>query len=148
MLNNVQLIGNLGCDPETRFTVKGKNVCTLSLATTEKWKDQDDNKHSHTEWHRVILWGKLGEIAQKYNKKGSKVYIEGKLRTNKWTDNNGNDRYTTEIIANKLILLGDSNHKSTNMPASEEPPISKPTTGTQQQVSNVPTIPTDTDVPF
>ena len=97
-LNKVQLIGNLGQDPEVRSTQGGKKVVTLSIATGESWKDASGNKVERTEWHRVVIWNEgLGDIAEKYLAKGAKVYVEGKLTTRKWQDQDGNDRYSTEI---------------------------------------------------
>ncbi len=97
-INKVILIGNLGDDPDVRFTGQGAAVANLSLATSESWKDQAGNKQEKTEWHRVVIFGKLAEIAQQYLKKGSKVYIEGKLQTRKWQGQDGQDRYTTEVV--------------------------------------------------
>lgn len=96
-LNKVQLIGNLGADPEIRFTQDGRPIATLRLATTDSWKDQQGQVQERTEWHRVVIFGKVAEIAQQYLRKGSKVYIEGQLQTRKWTDNQGQERYTTEV---------------------------------------------------
>jgi len=106
MLNKVMLIGNLGADPETRFTQDGTCVCNLRLATTEKFKGRDGNQQEKTEWHRVVLWGRLGEIANQYLTKGARVYIEGKIETRKWTNKEGQDQYTTEIRANEMKMLG------------------------------------------
>lgn len=98
-VNKVILVGNMGQDPEVRYTQDGKAIATLSLATSESWKDQQGQKQEKTEWHRVVIFGKLAEIAQQYVTKGSKVYIEGKLQTRKWQDTNtGQDRYSTEVI--------------------------------------------------
>ena len=98
-INKVILVGNLGKDPEFRSTASGSSVANLALATSESWRDQNTQQmQERTEWHRVVLFGKLAEIAQQYLRKGSKVYIEGSLRTNKWQDQNGQDRYTTEIV--------------------------------------------------
>jgi len=108
MLNKVMLIGNLGADPETRFMQDGTCVCNLRLATTEKFKGRDGNQQERTEWHRVVLWGRLGEIANQYLSKGSKCYIEGKIETRKWQDRDGNDKYTTEIRASEMKMLGGS----------------------------------------
>ena len=105
-INKVILVGNMGNDPEVRYTPAGAAVTTISLATTESWKDKDGNKQEKTEWHRVVFFGRLAEIAGEYLKKGSQVYIEGKLRTNKWQDQSGQDRYTTEILANEMQMLG------------------------------------------
>ena len=105
-INKVILVGNMGNDPEVRYTPAGAAVTTISLATTESWKDKEGNKQEKTEWHRVVFFGRLAEIAGEYLKKGSQVYIEGKLRTNKWQDKEGQDRYTTEILANEMQMLG------------------------------------------
>ncbi len=105
MVNKVILIGNLGADPEVRFTQNGTAVANLRIATTEKWRGQDGQMQEHTEWHRVIAWRRLAEICRDYLQKGSRVYIEGKLQTRKWQDQNGNDRYTTEIVAREMKML-------------------------------------------
>ena len=105
-INKVILIGNLGADPETRAMPSGMTVANLSVATSENWKDKQSGENKErTEWHKVALFGRLGEIAGEYLKKGSKVYIEGSLRTRKWQDKQGNDRYTTEIVANDMQML-------------------------------------------
>ena len=105
-INKVILIGNVGGDPEVRYMPNGNAVTTLSIATSETWKDkQSGDKQERTEWHRVVCFNRLGEIAGEYLKKGSKLYIEGSLRTRKWQDAQGQDRYTTEIIANDLQML-------------------------------------------
>jgi single-strand DNA-binding protein len=105
-INKVILIGNLGADPETRAMPSGMTVANIRVATSESWKDkQSGESKERTEWHNVAMFGRLGEIAGEYLKKGSKVYIEGSLRTRKWQDKSGNDRYTTEIIANEMQML-------------------------------------------
>ena len=105
-INKVILVGNLGNDPEIRHTAAGVAVATLSVATSESWKDKTTGeKQEKTEWHRVVFFNRLAEIAGEYLKKGSKVYIEGSLRTNKWQDKEGNDRYTTEIMGKELQML-------------------------------------------
>ncbi|MEK6201726.1 MAG: single-stranded DNA-binding protein [Desulfobulbaceae bacterium] len=105
MLNKVMLIGNLGKDPEIRYTQSGTAVATFNVATTESWKDKDGQKQESTEWHRVVAWQKLAETCGEYLHKGSKVYIEGKLQTRKWQDQNGNDKFTTEIVAREMKML-------------------------------------------
>ena len=105
-VNKVILVGNLGGDPEVRYTQGGSAVTTLSVATTESWKDKAGGVQERTEWHRVKLFGRLAEIAGEYLKKGRQVYIEGSLRTDKYTDKAGDERYTTEVIASELQLLG------------------------------------------
>jgi single-strand DNA-binding protein len=106
-VNKVIIVGNLGRDPESRYMQNGDCVCTIVVATSETWKDkQTGEKKESVEWHRVTLWRKLGEIAAQYLVKGSQVYIEGKLQTRKWTDKEGVERYTTEIIADEMKMLG------------------------------------------
>ena len=105
-VNKVILIGNLGADPETRYLPSGDAVTNIRIATSEKWKDKGGEQQEHTEWHRIAFFGKLAEIAGEYLKKGAPVYVEGRIRTRKWQDKDGNDRYTTEIIANEMNMLG------------------------------------------
>ena len=106
-VNKVILVGNLGADPETRAMPSGTTVANLRIATTENWKDrQSGEQQERTEWHRVALFGRLAEVAAEYLKKGSQVYIEGSLRTRKWQDKQGNERYSTEIVANDMQMLG------------------------------------------
>ena len=105
-VNKVILIGNLGADPETRYLPSGDAVTNIRLATTDTWKDKSGEKQEHTEWHRVAFFGKLAEIAGEYLKKGSPCYIEGRIRTRKWQDKEGQDRYSTEIVADRMQLLG------------------------------------------
>ena len=105
-INKVILVGNCGQDPETKFMPNGGSVTRLSVATSEAWKDkQSGQQQERTEWHRVVFFNRLAEIAGEYLHKGSKVYVEGSLRTNKWQDKSGNDRYTTEIIASEMQML-------------------------------------------
>jgi single-strand DNA-binding protein len=106
-INKVLLIGNLGADPDTRYMPSGKAVTNIRIATSESWKDkQTGDTQERTEWHSIVMYDKLGEIAAEYLRKGSQVYIEGKLRTRKWQDKEGKDRYTTEIIADQMQMLG------------------------------------------
>ena len=106
-VNKVILVGNLGQKPEMRYTQTNTAVATLSIATSESWKDKDSGEQREkTEWHRVVFFGKLAEIAEQYLDKGSQLYIEGKLQTRKWQDKEGNDRYTTEILGNEMNMLG------------------------------------------
>jgi len=106
-VNKVILIGHLGADPETRAMPSGATVANLRIATTESWRDkQSGEQQERTEWHRVALFGRLGEVAGEYLRKGSQVYIEGSLRTRKWQDKQGNERYTTEIVGNDMQMLG------------------------------------------
>ncbi len=106
-INKVILVGNLGSDPDTRYMPSGGAVTNLSVATNESWKDkQTGEMKDRTEWHKVAMFNRLAEVAAEYLRKGSQVYIEGKLRTRKWQDKDGNDRYTTEIIADEMQMLG------------------------------------------
>ena len=108
-LNKVMLIGNLGNDPEIRHTNNGMAVATLSLATAESWKDRESGEmRDKTEWHRVVYFGRVAEVAEQYLKKGSQIYVEGRIQTRKWQDRDGNDRYTTEIVGNDMQMLGGS----------------------------------------
>lgn len=105
-LNKVQIIGNLGRDPEIRYLPSGGAVADISVATTATWKDKDGEKKEHTEWHRCTFFGKLAEVVGEYLKKGAQVYVEGRLQTEKWQDKEGNDRYTTKIMADRMLMLG------------------------------------------
>lgn len=107
-VNKVILIGNLGIDPETRYMPSGNAVCNLSIATSESWKDKETGERKEkTEWHRVSFFGRTAEVAAEYLRKGSKVYIEGSLQTRKWQDKQGNDRYTTDIKGQQMVMLGE-----------------------------------------
>ena len=107
-VNKVILVGNLGQKPEMRYTQTNTAVATLSIATSESWKDKDSGEQREkTEWHRVVFFGRIAEIADQYLKKGSQVYVEGKLQTRKWEDRDGNERWTTEIVGSQLEMLGD-----------------------------------------
>lgn len=122
-LNKVTLIGNLGKDPELRYTNSGVPVATFSVATNETWKDQEGNVQERTEWHNIVAWQKLAEICGEWLKKGSKVYIEGRLQTRSWDDKNtGQKRYMTEIVANDMIMLdskGSAGRTAEAPPAAE-----------------------------
>jgi len=105
-VNKVILVGNLGRDPEVRYMPNGEAVCNFSIATTDSWKDKSGQKQERTEWHNIVMYRKLAEIAGEYLKKGRPVYIEGRLQTRKWQTKEGQDRYTTEIIADQMQMLG------------------------------------------
>src|SRR5678815_744934 len=138
-INKVILVGNLGQDPETRYMPNGKAVTNLRIATSESWKDkQTGEQREQTEWHSIVMYDKLAEIAAEYLRKGSQVYVEGKLRTRKWQDKEGRDRYTTEINANEMQMLGgrgdrggagaggvgtDSRSEPRSTPAAERKPV-------------------------
>ena len=119
-VNKVILIGNLGRDPEVRYMPSGDAVANITIATTETWKDKGGEKQEQTEWHRVAMFGKTAEIAGEYLKKGSQVYIEGKLQTRKWTDKEGQERYTTEIRADRMQMLGSRSGGAERMPAPDD----------------------------
>lgn len=123
-VNKVILVGNLGKDPETRHLDGGSQVTTFSLATGESYKDKNGQRVEKTEWHNIVVWNKLSEIVEKYVKKGQTVYIEGKLATRKWQDKEGQDRYTTEIVATNLTMLGggkdQTNHSSEHQASREQ----------------------------
>jgi len=119
-INKVILIGNLGRDPEVRYMPSGDAVANISIATTETWKDKNGEKQEKTEWHRVAMFGKTAEIAGEYLKKGSQVYIEGRLETRKWTDKEGQERTTTEIRADRMQMLGSRSGGSERMAPPED----------------------------
>lgn len=115
MLNKVTLIGSLGRDPEVRYTTDGTPIANFSVATSESWKDKNTGeKKEATEWHRITAYGKLAEIVGEYAKKGTRMYLEGKLKTRKWQDKDGQDKYTTEIQMSEMKLLGGGNRQSTD----------------------------------
>ena len=111
MVNKVIIVGYLGRNPETTSTTSGAQCCKFSVATSERWKDQGGKMQEQTEWHLVVAWNRLAEICGEYLHKGSLVYVEGKLTTRKWQDQNGNDRYTTEIVAREMKMLGGKNEQ-------------------------------------
>ena len=119
-INKVILIGNLGKDPEVRYLDNGVVVANLSLATTETYKNKEGNRISQTEWHDVVLWRGLAEVAEKYLKKGASIYIEGKIKTSKWVDKEENTRYKTEIMADKMTMLNKSSSESSQSSNSED----------------------------
>lgn len=121
-VNKVFIIGRLGADPDLRYTPNGNAVATLSVATNEVWKDRDGNMQERTEWHRVVLWGRQAEVANEYLKKGSRVFIEGRLQTRNWEDKDGIKRYTTEIISQNIQFLDTRSDTDAGMPPI--PPIS------------------------
>jgi single-strand DNA-binding protein len=105
-VNKVILVGNLGADPQIRYTPQGTAVANFSLATTERFTNKNGEKESRTEWHRIVAWGRLAEICNEYLKKGKQVYVEGRIQTRQWDDKDGNKKFTTEIIANNMVMLG------------------------------------------
>jgi single-strand DNA-binding protein len=164
-VNKVILIGNLGADPEVRYTQGGSAVANLRIATTEQWRDRNSGEsQERTEWHRVVLFAKLGEIAEKYLRKGSKVYIEGRLQTRKWQGQDGQERYSTEVVADQMQMLdsrgggsggttdwGDSSFSGAargGAPVRDEGPFSQPgpQSGGRGTAPAEPDI--DDDIPF
>ncbi|UCD18428.1 MAG: single-stranded DNA-binding protein [Candidatus Zixiibacteriota bacterium] len=127
-VNKVILIGNLGKDPELRYTPGGQAVANFSLATSEKWRDKDGAMQDKTEWHNIVLWGRQAEIAKEYLSKGRQVYIEGRIQTRSWDDKEGNKRYTTEVVAQRLQFLGTREQAPSAVPASEDVPSTAPQT--------------------
>lgn len=150
-INKVIIIGNLGADPEVRYMPSGSAVTNIRVATTEAWKDkQSGDTQERTEWHRIVLYNRLGEIAGEYLRKGSKVFIEGSLRTNKWQDQNGNERYTTEIIANNMQMLDSKNGGSAGgfdhaMPEDMQQPKAA---ASVRQMEQAVAVDFDDDLPF
>ncbi len=128
-VNKVILIGNLGKDPETRYLPSGDAVTNFSIATSEKWKSKSGEQQEHTEWHRISMFGKVAEVAGEYLKKGSPVYVEGRIRTRKWQDKEGQDKYTTEIVADRMQLLGSRSGGSSSS-GGAEPMAREPATAT------------------
>ena len=153
-VNKVILVGNLGADPETRYMPNGDAVANIRLATTESWKDKaSGEKREITEWHRVVFYRKLAEIAGQYLKKGSPVYIEGRIRTRKWQDKEGQERYTTEIEANEMQMLGGRQSTSSSGGDVEyggSMPSSAPSAGSRQApTKKAPSFEDmDDDIPF
>ncbi|MCB0326906.1 MAG: single-stranded DNA-binding protein [Bdellovibrionales bacterium] len=124
-VNKVILVGNLGADPEMRYTQSGTPVATLSIATSERWTSKEGQKEEKTEWHRVVLWSRMAELASQYLSKGRQVYIEGKIQTRSWDDKDGQKRYTTEIVGTSMQFLGgrsDSASSGMDTPADIPPP--------------------------
>lgn len=155
-LNRVSLIGNLGGDPDVRYMPDGTAVANLSVATTERWKDRNSGaQQERTDWHRTVLWGKLAEIAQQYLRKGSRVLLEGSLRTRKWTDDSGQDRYVTEVVLNgpqaRMIMLDGARQASGSSPqqATTSAPQGGPSGGGARGVAGAPQAENfDDDIPF
>ena len=143
-VNKVTLIGNLGNDPELRSTQSGSAVANITLATSESWRDKETQEtKERVEWHRIIFFGRLAEVVNEYLRKGSQVYVEGRIQTRKWQDKDGNDRYTTEIVANEMQMLGS---RGTN----SESPTNQQSASTGQPASQsaIANEPFDDDIPF
>ena len=149
-INKVIIVGNLGQDPEVKFFPEGGAVTNITVATSESWKDRKtDEQQERTEWHRVVFYNRLAEIAGEYLHKGSKVYLEGRLRTRKWSDRDGNDRYTTEIIADQMQMLDSKGGASFSPDAAQAP--SESNKASSKQKAKAPVVAAaddDDDVPF
>lgn len=144
-VNKVTIIGNLGKDPELKFMPNGDAVCNFSVATTDTWKDKDGAKQERTEWHNIVMYRKIAEIAGEYLKQGSSVYLEGRLQTRKWQTKEGQDRYTTEIVADSMQMLGKkSDSEQGNGNESQQKHSEQKSNGYQKQ----PIDEIDDDVPF
>ena len=142
-VNKVILVGHLGQDPDVRAMPSGSSVANLSLATNEQWRDKNTGEQQErTEWHRLALFGKLAEIAGQYLRKGAQVYVEGRLRTRKWQDRDGHDRYSTEIVVNELQMLGGRGSLSQAGPERPSPPAES------RDPASRPDMPFDDDIPF
>jgi single-strand DNA-binding protein len=144
-LNKILLIGNLGKDPEIRYTTDGSPVATFSLATSENWTDKSGSRQEHTEWHTIVAWSKLADLCKRYLSKGRQVYIEGRIRSRDWTDKEGNKRRTTEVIASQLVLLGS---RPQNAEAGYQPmeTASRAPAEPEQNFGDIGI--TDSDIPF
>lgn len=147
-INKVILIGNLGADPDIRYTQSGDAVANVSLATSETWKDrQSGEARERTEWHRVVFFGKLAQLVQQYLRKGSKVYLEGQLRTRKWQAQDGQDRYATEIVVGLGGTLQMLDGRPADGPKGESQPMQRPTPASPP-AREVPPVDFDDDIPF
>ena len=147
-INKVILIGNLGGDPELRYTGGGTAVCNFTVATNESYKDKDGNMVDKTEWHRVVAWGRLAEICGEYLKKGRQVFIEGSLQTNQWEDKDGNNRYTTEVKAREMQMLGSREGGSNGGDFEQSQPAQRPAQPVEQSAGDGASFGPDDDLPF
>ena len=152
-LNKVMLIGNLGADPDLKSTGSGNSVTTLSVATNERWKDKDGNEQDRTEWHKVVVWGKTAEHCCKYLAKGRTIYVEGRIQTRKYEDKDGQTRYSTEVVADKVTFLGgDSKGESssrTDSPGQAPTHVSSPAAKASFKPKSAPAADfADDDIPF
>jgi single-strand DNA-binding protein len=147
-VNKVILIGNLGADPETRYTASNDAVTNIRIATSETWKDKNGEKQERTEWHTVVFFGKLAEIAGEYLKKGRQVYVEGSLRTRKWQDKSGQDRYTTEVVATDMRMLGSRGGGDAPMDRESAPAASPEPRAAAPRKSGTSFDDIDDDIPF
>ena len=148
-VNKAIIVGNLGRDPEVRYAASGAAIANVSIATTESWKDKNSGENTEkTEWHRVVFFGRLAEIVGEYLKKGSQVYVEGRIQTRKWQDQSGNDRYTTEIVANDMQMLGGRGSGSDSYDNAGPSEAAAPAAGAPAAGTPLPTKDFDDDIPF
>ncbi len=151
-LNKVMLLGHIGRDPEVRYTSSGRAVATFTLATSQRWKDQDGTEQERTEWHRIVAWGKLGEICSEYLSKGKQIFLEGRIQSREWEDQDGNRRTTYEIVANDIIMVGSSGaQQNRSQEAPKKPtqiPQGKSTPPLSRGEDRFPPPPSDDDIPF
>jgi len=146
-VNKVILVGNLGRDPEVRYMPSGDAMVNISLATTDNWRDKNGEKQEKTEWHRVVMFGKVAEIAGEYLKKGSQAYFEGRLQTRKWTDKEGQERYTTEIVADRMQMLGSrSGGSARSMPEDDQSAGARTAAASQGSGGGIDDL--EDDIPF
>jgi single-strand DNA-binding protein len=143
-VNKVILVGNLGNDPDVRYTGSGQAVANFSIATTEKWRGKDGTASEKTEWHRIVVWGKLAELCKSYLTKGRAVYVEGRLQTRQWENKEGNTQYTTEVIANTIQFLGAPSERR----AGNEAAVSSPAFNPAAAADSNPGFDVDSDIPF
>jgi len=148
-VNKVMIIGRLGQDPEVRYTGGGQAVANFNVATSENWTSKDGQKQERTEWHRIVVWGRLAELCKDYLKKGRQVYIDGRLQTRNWDDRDGKKRYVTEIIANSVQFLGSNTDKTSTTTTTDEgvDHVQPEPTNTAPFETTAPTI-TDDEIPF
>ena len=144
-LNKILLIGHLGKDPEIRYTPDGSPVATFSLATSENWTDKNGSRQEHTEWHNIVAWNRLADLAKRFLSKGRQVYVEGRVRSREWNDRDGNKRRTTEVIASQIVLLG-SRPQATDTAAQPAEAAPQSTAEPEQAFGDFGI--TDSDIPF
>ena len=151
-VNKVILVGHLGKDPEVRYMPNGEAVANVTLATSETWKDKTGEKQEKTEWHNIVFYKRLGEIAGQYLKKGSLIYVEGRITTEKWQDKEGKDRYTTKIVANEMKMLGAKSSGASNFEVMEKPAASEQSSAAPASKAPAPAKSNfdnfDDDIPF
>lgn len=150
-VNKVIIVGNLGKDPEVRFTPGGAAVANFTMATSESWTDKNGQKQERTEWHRIVAWGKTAELCGEYLKKGRQAFIEGKLQTRKWTDKEGKEHYTTEIVADRVVFLGSRSEGSGARSNDQEygpPPPGMEDSGAPPNGAGAGAVAGDSDIPF